>query len=168
MDFWVKMGSVMRTRGLIVVVVLLHCCGVGAYGQHAKRRELRDVDAAKGLGSTAMRIWKDSGSDLPVVRWTYEQGVVWMGMMRLWYSTGDARYYNYVKRQVDRLVDKDGNIATYKPEEYSLDNILPGRVLLELYEVTLDARYYKAAKRLREQLRDQPRTAEGSFWHKLR
>jgi len=130
--------------------------------------EARDVDVAKGLAATAMRIWKDSGSDLPVVRWTYEQGVVWMGMMRLWYSTGDARYYNYVKRQVDRLVDKDGNIATYKPEEYSLDNILPGRVLLELYEVTLDSRYYNAATRMRKQLRNQPRTAEGSFWHKLR
>ncbi len=42
-------------------------------------------------------------------------------------------------------MDKDGNIATYKPEEYSLDNILCGRVLLELYEVTLESRYYKAA-----------------------
>ncbi len=94
--------------------------------------------------------------------------MVWMGMMRLWYSTGDARYYNYVKRQVDRLLDRDGNILTYKPEDYSLDNILCGRVLLELYEVTLESRYYKAAVRLREQLRDQPRTAEGSFWHKLR
>jgi unsaturated rhamnogalacturonyl hydrolase len=125
-----------------------------------------DVTIARQLAATAMRLSADSGADVKPARWTYEQGVVWLGMMRLWYSTGDAQYYNEVKRQVDRLVDKDGNIATYKPEEYSLDNILSGRVLLELYEVTLDPRYYKAAMRLREQLRDQPRTVEGSFWHK--
>ena len=167
----------MRARRLIggVIVVLLLCGGVGAYGQDAKRREVRGITVAKQLAATAMERWKDSGSDVRVsssdvraLRWTYEQGVVWLGMMRLWYSTGDARYYNYVKRQVDRLVDKEGNIFGYHSEEYSLDNVLGGRVLLELYEVTLDTRYYKAAVRLRGQLRDQPRTAEGSFWHKLR
>lgn len=34
--------------------------------------------------------------------------------------------------------------------------------------MTLDARYYKAAVKLREQLAGQPRTAAGSFWHKKR
>jgi unsaturated rhamnogalacturonyl hydrolase len=153
---------------LIGGVGLLLCCGVGGYGQHPKERTIRHIAIAKQLGATAMGIWKDSGSDGVAVRWTYEQGVVWLGMMRLWYGTGDARYYNYVKRQIDRLVDKDGKIAGFNPEDYSLDNVLGGRVLLELYEVTLDARYYKAAVRLREQLRDQPRTVEGSFWHKKR
>lgn len=117
---------------------------------------------SKALAATAMATWKDSGD------WSYPQALVWLGMMRLWYGTGDARYYIYVKHQVDRLVDKDGNIATYKPGEYRLEDVLGGRVLLDLYEVELDPRYYKAAVRLREQLGDQPRTSEGSFWHKLR
>jgi unsaturated rhamnogalacturonyl hydrolase len=162
MGFWNKMESTMsirRSMGGVIVVVLL--CG-------SLVADAQNISVAKQLAATAMGIWKDSGSDAEALRWTYEQGVVWMGMMRLWYSTGDARYYNYVKRQVDRLVNKDADIATYNPGDYSLDNILCGRVLLELYEVTLDARYYKAAVRLREQLRDQPRTAEGSFWHKKR
>ncbi len=90
--------------------------------------------------------WKDSGVDAKPAKWTYEQGLIWIGMMRLWYSTGNAQYYNYVKGQVDRLVDKDGNIETYKSKDLSLDNVLPGRALLELYQVTLDARYYKAAR----------------------
>jgi unsaturated rhamnogalacturonyl hydrolase len=162
----------MRTRRLVggMMAGLLLCWGAGVYGQKTtvgkKKGSIYDIDVAKGLAVTAMELWKDSGSDVRAARWTYEQGVVWMGMMRLWYSTGDARYFAYVKHSVDRLVDKDGNIATYKPEDYSLDNILCGRVLLELYEVTLDAHYYKAAVRLREQLRDQPRTVEGGFWHK--
>jgi unsaturated rhamnogalacturonyl hydrolase len=165
MDFWDKMGSVMRTyRSITGILILLFCCGMRGAGQ------TNDVidDLGTDLGRLVMSNWKDSGVDVKPARWTYDQGVVWLGMMRLWYSTGDGQYYNYVKQQVDRLVDKDGNIATYEPKDYNLDNILPGRVLLELYEVTLDARYYKAAVRLREQLRGQPRTAEGSFWHKLR
>lgn len=139
-----------------VIVALLLSCGVEGFAQNA----------AVQLAATA--IWKDSGAEVKPARWAYEEGVLWLGMMRLWYSTGDARYYHYVKRQVDRLVDKDGNIATYKPEDYNLDNVLSGRVLLELYQVTLDTRYYKAAVRLREQLKGQPRTSGGSFWHKER
>ena len=118
------------------------------------------------LARGVMENWKGTGVDVKPAKWTYEQGVLWLGMMRLWYSTGGAPYCDYAKRQVDQLVDKDGNIAAYEPKEFSLDNVLPGRVLLDLYEVTLDVRYYRAAVRLREQLKDQPRTTEGNFWHK--
>lgn len=144
------------------ILGLLVCCGTVGYGQNREREATREVTMSKELAATAMATWKDSGD------WSYQQAVVWLGMMRLWYGTGDARYYAYVKHQVDRLVDKDGNIATYKPGEYCLEDVLGGRVLLELYEVELDSRYYKAAVRLREQLNDQPRTAEGIFCHELR
>ncbi len=117
------------------------------------------------LAATAMETGKDTG-DVKPVRWTYEEGVVWLGLARLWYNTGDARYFKYVQHQVDRLVGKDGNILGYKPEEYSLDNILCGRLLLLLYETTGQQKYYTAATLLRQQLQDQPRTAEGSWWHK--
>jgi unsaturated rhamnogalacturonyl hydrolase len=162
MGFWVKMGSVMRIDRFIGgLLVLLLCCGLRGFGQH------EESDRLSHFVAVGVRVnWKDSGVDAKPAKWTYEQGLIWLGMMRLWYSTGNAQYYNYVKRQVDRLVDKDGNIATYESKDLSLDNVLPGRVLLELYEVTLDARYYKATVRLRGQLKDQPRTAEGSFWHK--
>lgn len=127
------------------------------------------------LAATAMDTWKDSAAsagqgqpatDVKPARWTYEEGVVWLGLARLWYNTGDARYFKYVQHQVDRLVGNDGDILTYKYEEYSLDNILCGRLLLLLYETTGQQKYYTAATRLRQQLRDQPRTAEGSWWHK--
>jgi len=145
------------------ICLLLLCSGLRGFGQDDLFDEV-GVHLAVGV----MKIAGDSAIDSKPTKWTYEEGVVWLGMMRLWYNTGNGQYYNYVKRHVDQMVDKDGNIATYKPEDFSLDNILCGRVLLELYEVTLDARYYKAAALLREQLRSQPRTAEGSFWHKLR
>ena len=183
-----KRHRVIRTM-IIVLAVLSGATGSGQGmqpGAGALRKRpaayVRPVTTAIRLAATAMDIWKErtresaadtgSGSSMQgstgiaPARWTYEEGVVWLGLMKLWYSTGDARYVNYVRHQVDRLVDKEGNILTYKPDDYNLDNILCGRLLLSLYEVTLQEKYYKAAVRLRQQLREQPRTAEGGFWHK--
>jgi unsaturated rhamnogalacturonyl hydrolase len=122
--------------------------------------------AAISMAATTMDTWKDTGS-AQSARWTYDEGVVWKGLEGLWLNTGDARYYKYIQRQMDRLVDKEGNIsASYKQDDYNLDNILCGRVLLMLYKVTNQEKYYKAATQLRDQLKDQPRTNGGSFWHK--
>ena len=41
-----------------------------------------------------------------------------------------------------------------------------GRALLLVYRVTQQAKYYKAAKFLEDQLAVQPRTASGGYWHK--
>ncbi len=67
---------------------------------------------------------------------------------------------------MDHFVDEEGNIRTYKFDNYTLDNILCGRILLTLFEVTGKPKYFKAASTLRAQLRQQPRTNEGGFWHK--
>lgn len=119
------------------------------------------------MAATVMQLWPDAG-DSTKIHWTYDNGVIWKGFENLWYNTGDARYFKYVQHQMDRLVDKEGNIRTYKSEDYNLDNVLCGRNLLMLYNVTGQKQYYKAAQTLREQLRTQPRTAQGSFWHKKR
>ena len=55
---------------------------------------------------------------------------------------------------------------SYKQEDYNIDNIKNGTSLLFLYRVTGKEKYWKAATLLREQLRGQPRTKEGGFWHK--
>jgi len=122
-------------------------------------------DPAVRIAATVMQLWPDTG-DSTKIRWTYDNGVIWKGFENLWYNTGDARYFKYVQHQMDRLVDKEGNIRTYKLEDYNLDNVLCGRNLLMLYNVTGQKQYYKAAQTLREQLRTQPRTAQGGFWHK--
>lgn len=119
----------------------------------------------EAIASAVMTTWKDSGN-AAVPRWTYDESLVWKGLEGCWYNTGNARYFKYVQHMVDRLVDKDGNIDTYKPEDFNLDNVLGGRTLLLLYKVTNQEKYYRAATRLRQQLENQPRTSEGSFWHK--
>ncbi|HUZ57932.1 MAG TPA: glycoside hydrolase family 88 protein [Hanamia sp.] len=123
---------------------------------------------AKKMAATVMTIWKDSitnGNSRPA-RWSYDQGVILKGIEGLWKFTGDGKYFNYMQKSMDHFVDSEGNIRTYKLDDYTLDNILCGRILLLLYKVTGKEKYYKAAATLRKQLAQQPRTNEGGFWHK--
>ncbi len=122
------------------------------------------------LAATVMTIWKDSMAlkkNMPAA-WTYDQGLVLCGMENIWKRTGDAKYFNYIQKSMDFFVGDDGKIRTYKPDEFTLDNIAPGRNLLLLYNITGKEKYYTAAKSLRKQLSNQPRTKEGGFWHKKR
>lgn len=106
----------------------------------------------------------------PIIRerWDYETGTVLRGIEELWAATGDDRYFDYIKRNVDEYVGPDGAIRTYKMEDYNLDNINTGKLLFLLDERTDDARYRTAAETLHEQLEDQPTTSEGGYWHKQR
>jgi len=98
--------------------------------------------------------------------WKYEWGLMLKAILDVWRTTGDARYFDYVKTNVDTLVDAQGNIQTYRLDEYNLDRINPGKVLFPLLCETGDPRYEQAARRLRDQLRTQPRTHSKGFWHK--
>lgn len=99
-------------------------------------------------------------------RWRYEYGVVLKALEQVWLETGQQKYYDYIKENVDRFVDHEGNIQTYRLDEYNLDQINAGKILFRLYATAGDERYKKAAYLLREQLKCHPRTGEGGFWHK--
>ncbi|TAJ53280.1 MAG: glycoside hydrolase family 88 protein [Chitinophagaceae bacterium] len=120
------------------------------------------------MAKTVMTIWKDSLYTNPAkpAKWTYDQGVILKGIEGLWYQTGDGKYFSYMQKCMDFFVNEKGEIRTYKQSDYNIDNVLCGRILLTLYHVTGKEKYFKAAQTLREQLRNQPRTKEGGFWHK--
>src|SRR2546422_7873284 len=120
------------------------------------------------MAATVMTLWKDSVGTEPgkPEKWNYDQGVVLKGLQGVWYKTADGKYFKYIQHTMDRFVNDDGTIKTYKLEDYNIDNVLNGRVLLLLYKVTGQDKYRKAAVLLREQLRTQPRTSDGGFWHK--
>ena len=67
---------------------------------------------------------------------------------------------------MDQFISADGVIDTYSQDHYNIDNVKNGTVLLDLYKVTGQPKYFKAATTLWEQLKKQPRTKEGGFWHK--
>jgi unsaturated rhamnogalacturonyl hydrolase len=125
-------------------------------------------DWSKKLAETAMSTWKDSfmieGDKAP--KWRYDQGVILKGIEGIWNATGDGKYFNYIQKSMDYYVKDDGSIKGYKHDEFNIDHVNNGKLLLLLYRVTGKEKYKKAADRLRDQLREHPRTTEGGFWHK--
>ena len=118
------------------------------------------------MAATVMNIWKDS---LPIggtAKWSYDMGVVLKGFEGIWTGTGDKKYFNAIQSKMDWFVQNDGSIKGYEADEFNLDHINNGKLLLLLYRVTQKEKYLKAAQLLREQLRHHPRTNEGGFWHK--
>jgi unsaturated rhamnogalacturonyl hydrolase len=101
-------------------------------------------------------------------RWIYETGTLLEGMDDVWHATADPKYYTYIKSCVDAQIDKDGNVTAFQDSQHTLDDVLMGRMALLMYNVTLDKRYYVAAKQMRTHLDTQPRTQSGGFWHKQR
>ena len=99
-------------------------------------------------------------------RWDYTAGVVLGAIERVALARRDQAMLDYVKANMDRFVKPDGSIEGYDIQEFNLDEVSQGRLLFGLYERTKDARYKKAMDTLRVQLRTQPRTPEGGFWHK--
>lgn len=99
-------------------------------------------------------------------KWAYETGVFLKGLDVVGARTGDKKYAGYVKAVIDSYLEPDGSIRTYKLEDYTLDNINCGKLLLTLYQNTRDEKYRQAAVLLMKQLENQPRTKEGGFWHK--
>jgi len=107
--------------------------------------------------------WRTDGG-----RWDYVHGLNLLAFSKLYERTGDQRYFDYTQAYYDQFIDANGRIKTYDIEKYNIDMINAGKVLFFLYDHTGDQRYMAAAKTLRQQLEDHPRTSEGGFWHKKR
>ncbi len=118
------------------------------------------------MAATVMNIWKDS---IPVgsqTKWSYDMGVVLKGFEGIWMNTGDVKYFNAIQAKMDWFVQNDGTIKGYELEEYNIDHVNNGKLVLLLYRITGKEKYKKAADLLRSQLKTHPRTNEGGFWHK--
>jgi unsaturated rhamnogalacturonyl hydrolase len=155
------MQFVMQTNQIAFLFLFLI---LGTIPSVAQQPKLTEQIAATAMNS----LWRDSSRNEngEPSRWSYEQGVVLKGIEGVWLSTGDGRYFSFIQKGMDNFVNADGTIRTYKAEDYNLDNINSGKILLLLYKVTGQDRYRKAAALLREQLKNHPRTSDGGFWHK--
>jgi unsaturated rhamnogalacturonyl hydrolase len=100
-------------------------------------------------------------------KWTYEYGF-FLNAMSKTPDTDGMEYFNYMKGWVDNFITTDGQWrpGVYDQTEYKLDDILPGRLCIWLYQQTKDERYKKVADQLVDQLKSQPKTKDGGYWHK--
>lgn len=98
--------------------------------------------------------------------WDYKTGLLLTAFDKLYKSTSNQVYFDYIQTFADTLIDASGNIRGYKKDAYNIDFINSGKILFSLYDNIKDERYLTAMKSLRSQLEKQPRTLSGGFWHK--
>jgi rhamnogalacturonyl hydrolase YesR len=101
--------------------------------------------------------------DIPYKKWCYVHGYVLAGFEMLHRSTRDPRYFDYIKKYVDSQVAADGSVPAFTGE--SLDDMMSGTTIVAVYQQTGDARYLRAAQKIRERFDDYPRNSDGGFWH---
>lgn len=131
---------------------------------------MEPLDASRKLATAEMArrgrsLFKDGS---PKARWEYTSGLFAHSLIELGKATGDAAFTRYGTDLTTSFVDPHGSITTYKPDDFNIDMILPGRALLHAWEVTKDPTQKAALDLLRRQLANQPRTNDGGFWHKQR
>ena len=80
--------------------------------------------------------------------------------------TGEGKYKDFILEYLKKYINEDGTINFYKQEDYNIDNVSTGTVLFFAYDETGEEKYRNAIENIMNQLRNQPRTNEGNFWHK--
>ena len=126
------------------------------------------LQLAQEIGKSEMRhnpeIWTCDGAEKP--KWEYTPTLMARAFVELYNETGDTVYLNHAQRFADQFINEDGAILTYKQSLYNMDRIQGGNFLILLNALNPQPQYLTAIETLRDQLRAQPRTAEGGFWHK--
>src|SRR5450756_1936155 len=81
--------------------------------------------------------WKQGGS----ARWDYTAGLFTLSLLKLNERTPDTRYVEFTKSAIGSFISADGKIQGYRPDEYQLDALNPGKTVLALWQLTKEERY---------------------------
>jgi unsaturated rhamnogalacturonyl hydrolase len=104
--------------------------------------------------------------------WGYAKSLYLYGQYLVYKRTGNPAHLQYIKAWLDSHVDENGVVTNTNAEGKkteikfeNLDSMLPGNLLLLMYQETKDNRYKFAADRIRVRFNTYPRTKDGGFWH---
>lgn len=114
------------------------------------------------LAETLMKRFPDPDS-YPYLSWSYSQGFMLWGFIRLFEKTGKDSYFSYVKQYCEEHVQADGTVLGFTG--VSLDDIMTGSVLAWMYQHTKEEKYRLACNHIRLAFNDYPRNRDGGFWH---
>ena len=147
---------------LIAVIALLLLISCAAIAQPKTDWSVAMVESTMKRYPTA----KDLGP------WGYAKSLYLYGQYLVYKRTHDPRYLKYIKDWVDMHVDDQGVVRSANAEGEvrevtfdDLDSMLPGNLLLLLYQETGDQKYKVAAERIRKRFDKYPRTKDEGFWH---
>ena len=158
--------KIFRTVALLILVpvVVAQFCLLAS----AKRVDGK-TDWSVGMVESTMKRYptaKDLGS------WGYAKSLYLYGQYLVYKRTGEPRYLKYIKDWIDDHVDENGVVTSANAQGEvrevkfdNLDSMLPGNLLLLLYQETKEPKYKLAADRIRQRFDTYPRTKDGGFWH---
>lgn len=155
-------------KKLCIVILLLFISNFALFAQDQHVKSTRE-SIHKSIGDNFIWLYPDTvayPTEEKSYRWNYEQGLMLYAFWQLYLVTNEKEYFDYIKKNIDYYIEDNGNIKTYRLDQYNIDNVSPGRVLLFLYQKTNDAKYKLAADNLMKQLESHPRTKSGGLWHK--
>jgi len=149
----------MKLIAVIALLILIPCSTI-AYAK---------TDWSVAMVESTMKRYptaKDLGS------WGYAKSLYLYGQYLVYKRTRDPRYLKYIKDWVDMHVDEQGVVRSTNAKGEvneikfdNLDSMLPGNLLLLLYQQTKDQKYKLAADRIRKRFDTYPRTKDSGFWH---
>ena len=150
---------------LIAVIALLTI----SFIPHAYGKTLKEIDWSIAMVESTMKRYptaKDLGS------WGYAKSLYLYGQYLVYKRTRDPRYLKYIKDWIDMQVDEQGVVRSTNAQGEvreikfdNLDSMLPGNLLLLLYQETKEPKYKLAAERIRKRFDTYPRTKDEGFWH---
>ena len=97
-------------------------------------------------------------------KWAYDVALLGLAIDRL--GNVYPKYSKYLDDWVNYFVHPDGSVTDYAMKEYNLDRIFPGRDIITVYKRNPDPKYKIALDNFIEQLKTQPKTNSGGYWHK--
>jgi unsaturated rhamnogalacturonyl hydrolase len=156
---------------LLIRPVLIAVLAVSVFGSNTESlANLKPkTDWSRSLVESTMKRYptaKDLGS------WGYAKSLFLWGEYLTWKRTHDPRYLEYIKNWVDSHLDSSGTVTNTNAEGKvvevkfeNLDSMLPGNLMIALYQETKDEKYKLAAEKIRKRFDTYPRTSDGGFWH---
>lgn len=165
-------SSATRLTGLLTLgALLLNLCFAfpGTVTAAPTKKTRTTTDWSVSIVESTMKRYptaKDLGG------WGYAKSLYLYGQYLVYKRTHDPRYLAYIKEWVDMHVDAGGVVRSTNAQGVvneirfdNLDSMLPGNLLLLLYQETKDPKYKLAAERIRKRFDTYPRTSDGGFWH---
>ncbi len=142
----------MKKHCIILLLALTACTAKAPLSLRVVRSEMARCPEATFIDGLDGRL-----------KWNYTTGLELKAFLD---ATPAEDVLDYVDAWYDSVIDSTGRIYKYRKENFSLDHVCPGRTLFQLYDRTGKEKYRAAMDTLYLQLVDQPRNAEGGFWHK--
>lgn len=152
---------------VLLLTVAVGCAAAPSSKEQADRRpwSVRMADSTMKRNPDPVTL---EGGSRALPKWSYSTAFLIHAIAQVGTEMDRPDYLDYAKRYMDAFIDESGKITapTYGPDEQTLDDIAPGRLLFLLHGKYPDSCYRAAIDALAAQLKKQPRTDDGGFWHK--